>query len=253
MEVAARGFPAAVEAYERSRPGYPAETIRELFARLGLRGPEPILELAAGTGKFTAALIDAGASPVAVEPLPGFREPLRHKFPQVPLVAALAEALPFRSARFDAVMVAQAFHWFDPEPALAEVHRVLRLGGALALVWNVREESHPVHAEMGRLFAQVNPGVPGHRKGRWKEALEAAPGFTAISHFERQFVQEHDVGLIVDRAASVSFVAALPEPEREQLLAELRRAAEADPEIRARGRVGLPYRTDVYWVRTTPR
>lgn len=253
MEVAARGFPAAVEAYERSRPGYPAATIRELFARLGLRGPEPILELAAGTGKFTAALIDAGAAPVAVEPLARFREPLRRKFPKVPLVAALAEALPFRSGRFDAVMVAQAFHWFDPEPALAEVHRVLRPGGALALVWNVRDESHPLHAEMGRLFEGVNPGVPGHRKGRWKAALEAAPGYSPLSHFEGQFVQEHDVARIVDRAASVSFVAALPEPERDRLLAELRHAAESDPDIQATGRVELPYRTDVYWVRTGPR
>ncbi|MGI0130344.1 MAG: class I SAM-dependent methyltransferase, partial [Thermoplasmata archaeon] len=211
MAVAAQGFPAAVDAYVRARPGYPAETIHRLVAELGLRGTEPVLELAAGTGKFTAALLEAGAVPVAVEPLERFCAPLRRKFPRVPLVAALAEALPFAEARFESVMVAQAFHWFDAPRALSEIRRVLRPGGSLALVWNIRVESHPLHAEMSRLLEGVNPGVPGHRRRLWKKALERQAGYSPLSQLHGTFQYESTLEEVVDRVASVSFVATLPE------------------------------------------
>ncbi|MCI4334126.1 MAG: class I SAM-dependent methyltransferase [Thermoplasmata archaeon] len=250
--VAAQGFTSAVGAYDRSRPGYSDAVVQRLFGELGLSRSSRILELAAGTGKFTRALVAAGVRPIAVEPLRRFSAPLRASFPGVPLVAALAESLPFADHRFDAVMAAQAFHWFDPERALCEIHRVLRADGGLALLWNQRDDAHPLHANMSRLLEEVDPGVPRHRTGQWRKALERSRGFSALSDFRIPFELEMDLEGVVDRVASVSFVAALPEERRTALLAQVREAGLEDPELRRRGRVRLPYQTEVYWARTLP-
>ncbi|MCI4345460.1 MAG: class I SAM-dependent methyltransferase [Thermoplasmata archaeon] len=252
LPVAAEGFTAAVAEYERARPGYPPEAIRRLVEELELSPAARLLELAAGTGKFTAALLDTGLHPVAVEPLARFREPLRRKFPRVPLVAALAERLPFRDGKFDAVFAAQAFHWFASALALPELHRVLRPGGGLGLVWNVRDDAHPLFAGMTRLLEEVNPGVPSHRHERWRRALEEDPGFAPVEEFTLSFLRESDLADLVDRVASVSFVARLPEGEKKALLDRVRALGAADPDLARTGRVELPYRTEVYWTRALP-
>ncbi|MCI4362816.1 MAG: class I SAM-dependent methyltransferase [Thermoplasmata archaeon] len=250
LPVAAEGFTAAVAEYERARPGYPPVAVRRLLEELELSSGARVLELAAGTGKFTAALLGAGLTPVAVEPLVRFRAPLRTKFPRVPLVAALAERLPFRAGVYDAVFAAQAFHWFDPARALPELRRVLKRGGGLGLLWNVRDDAHPVFAGMSRLLDEVNPGVPSHREPRWRRALEEDPGFAPLREFHLGFRRESDLQDPVDRVASVSFVATLPASEKEALLARVRSLGLSDPELARTGRVELPYHTDVYWTRT---
>jgi SAM-dependent methyltransferase len=252
LPVAAEGFTAAVAEYERARPGYPAAAVERLSHELGLTSHSRVLELAAGTGKFTAALLGGALRPIAVEPLVRFREPLLRKFPQVPLVAAVAERLPFHARRFDAVFAAQAFHWFDTALALPELRRVLRVGGGLALVWNIRDDAHPLFAGMSRLLDEVNPGAPSHRHQRWRRALEADPGFAPIAEFTLRFERESDLEDLVDRVASVSFVAALPAAEKEALLGRVRALGASDPDILRTGRVMLPYRTEVYWTRTLP-
>lgn len=140
-QVAGRGFHDVAEVYERARPGYPPEVVAWLAENLGLGPGVRTLDLAAGTGKLTGLLQATGAAVIAVEPVAGMRQVLHRNLPEIPVVAAVAEALPFAPETFGAVTVAQAFHWFDREAASRELVRVLAPGGRLGLVWNVRDRS----------------------------------------------------------------------------------------------------------------
>ena len=135
---AAAGFGNAAAAYERGRPSYPDHAVAYLAAELGLGPATRVLDLAAGTGKLTRLLVEGGADVVAVEPVAAMRTVLAEAVPGVPALEGTAEAIPLPDGSVDAVTVAQAFHWFDAGTALAEIHRVLRPGGGLGLIWNAR-------------------------------------------------------------------------------------------------------------------
>ena len=141
-EVAASGFADAAD-YEAARPSYPDDAVAWFVERLDIRPGRRVCDLAAGTGKLTRLLVPTGAEFVAVEPVAGMREILRARVPQVPVVAATAEALPFAPSSLDAVVVAQAWHWFDHEVAVKQLREALRIGGRLGLVWNARDRSEP--------------------------------------------------------------------------------------------------------------
>src|SRR5215472_516705 len=138
-EVAASGFGAQAATYDRARPSYPPDAVRWLAEALRIGPGRRVVDLAAGTGKLTALIAGAGAELVAVEPVAQMRDLLHARLPAVPLLAGVAESLPFASASVDAVTVAQAFHWFDASRAMAELARVVRTGGRLGLVWNARQ------------------------------------------------------------------------------------------------------------------
>jgi SAM-dependent methyltransferase len=142
------GFESGSDAYERARPTYPTAALDTMTATTHLAPGRRVLDLAAGTGKLTRQLRQRGLECVAAEPSPTMREVFARVVPGVPVVGATAEQLPFAAGSFDTVTVAQAFHWFDPEVALAEIDRVLAPGGWLALVWNERDESDPMIAEL---------------------------------------------------------------------------------------------------------
>ena len=115
------GFESGSDIYERARPTYPAEAVDLLAATAGLTPGSQVLDLAAGTGKMTRRLVERGLRCVAAEPSPSMREVFTRRRPGDPLVGATAEQVPLGDATVDAVVVAQAFHWFDPEMALAEL------------------------------------------------------------------------------------------------------------------------------------
>jgi SAM-dependent methyltransferase len=252
-ESARRGFDAAatVAAYERGRPGYPAEAVAELVAVLGIRPGAAVLDLAAGSGKLTRQLLPAGASLVAVEPLAAMRAQLA-LVGGVRVVGGTAEAIPLRDGSLDAVTVGQAFHWFDGPRAMAELHRVLRPGGRLGLIWNLRDESVPWVARITAILDRHAGVTPRYRDGRWRAAVDATDGFTPLT--ERHFRQRHELdrAALLDRFASISFVAALPAAARARLLAEIDQVVAAEPSLAGPGPVGLPYRTDLYWCRRLP-
>ncbi len=137
-------FAAVAEAYERSRPGYPEDAVRWLV------GDEPlaVVDLGAGTGKLTRTLVSLGHRVTAVEPLPEMLSRLEEVVPGVQTLEGGAEAIPLPDESADVVVCAQAFHWFDQNPALREIARVLRPGGRLALIWNLRDESEEWVAEL---------------------------------------------------------------------------------------------------------
>ncbi len=135
-------------AYERGRPGYPEEAVR------WLAGDEPrdVVDLGAGTGKLSRALVALGHRVMAVEPLPQMLEQLADNAPGAFGVLGSAEVIPLPDAFADVVTSAQSFHWFDHELALPEIARVLRPEGRLALVWNVRDDDDPFMARLSEVI-----------------------------------------------------------------------------------------------------
>jgi SAM-dependent methyltransferase len=143
--------------------------------------------------------------------------------------AGTAEEIPMEDGTADAVVVAQAFHWFRHEQALAEIHRVLRPGGALALTWNRRVLAHQAHAALERAIEPWGSDTPRHRDRPWVEAMESTSLFDSLEENELPHDQELPPGGLVARASSISYIAALPEETRRRALAELERFEAAAP------------------------
>lgn len=239
-EVAAAGFGRVATEYERARPGYPAQVVELLATTGALRPGGLVLDVAAGTGKLTRDLSPSGATVVAVEPLVGMREALVG----TPLVVAgTAEALPLRTGAADLVTVAQAFHWFDVAAALVEVGRVTRPGGWLALVWNERDEAVPWVKDFGDIIERHAGGRPYTRTQDWGAVLAGA-GYADIRHLRVDHPQACTRAGVVERAASTSFVAALPDSPRAAALAEVATLVEGFAEPFA-----FPHVTDVHLAR----
>jgi SAM-dependent methyltransferase len=246
-EAAARGFARAADAYERGRPGYPPEAVEHLRDALGIGPGRAVLDLAAGTGKLTRLLAATGAELVAVEPVDQMREALARALPEVTALAGTAEDLPLAADSVDAVVAGSAFHWFLGDEALAEIHRVLRPGGHLGLLWNVRDESVPWVAELTAIMEPHRGSAPRYLAGAWKEAFRRTAAFSPLSCAAFRHVHRLEPEAVVARFASVSFVAALSERDRADVLGRVRTLLARDPATRGRDVVELPYRTDVWW------
>ena len=230
---AAEGFSRSAEAYERGRPEYPAAAVACVISRLpaGAR----VLDLAAGTGKLTRPLLAAGLSVLAVEPVAEMRSALPAAARPMP---GTAEAIPVDDAAVDAVTVGQAFHWFDGDAALAEIHRVLRPDGLLALLWNRRVEDNPMNRAFDELVDPHRHATPTHRWNSWRAAFERTSLFGPLEEHEFDGEQRLDADGMEARVGSISFIAALDDPERERVL-ERARALAGD------GTVTLAYRSEV--------
>lgn len=217
----ARSFGPAAELYEQGRPDFPAASLAFLTRSLDLQPGRRVLDLAAGTGKLTRALVRTGADVVAVEPVAGMRAVFASLLPQVPILDGTAEAIPLPDDDVDAVTVAQAFHWFDPEPALAEMNRVLRSGGRVALMWNSRDETSPVEQAATAVIERHRDGTPSHRTMDLANILATSP-FEPVDRHHLAWTMQVNEPAFLARFLSVSFVAALDQPIRDQVAEELR-------------------------------
>jgi SAM-dependent methyltransferase len=243
-EVAAKGFDDPAD-YEAARPSYPPDAVQWFVEQLGIGPRRRVADVAAGTGKLTRLLTATGADLVAVEPVPGMRATFGRLVPGVPLVAAVAEALPLRDASLDAVVVAQAWHWFDHDRAIAEMRRVLRAGGGLGLVWNARDRTEPWVDEVWSIMDRVEKNAPWRDHENWRDsAFRAMPGFGEIRRAEFRHAQPVTPDDVVRRVASVSHVAVLPERERARVLDEVRAVLRTHPDANGRASLLLPYRVD---------
>jgi SAM-dependent methyltransferase len=230
-EMAARGFAQSVEAYELGRPGYPAAALEPLALSPDL----VVLDLAAGTGKLTRPLAASGASVIAVEPVAEMRAALPDS---VRALDGTAEEIPLEDAAVDLVTVAQAFHWFDGDAALREIHRVVRPGGRLALVWNRRVEDAEINVALEELLESYRSGTPTHANDAWRAAFERTTLFGPLEEHVLASEQVLDEDGLAARICSISFIACLPQIERARVLVRAR-------ELVSDGRVTIPYRTEV--------
>jgi SAM-dependent methyltransferase len=232
-DAAQRGFSRGAEAYQRGRPRYPEAAVAVLVSRLPAGAP--VLDLAAGTGMLTRSLVAAGLDVTAVEPVAEMRALLPDG---VRALDGTAEAIPLGDGSVDGVTVAQAFHWFDGDAALAEIHRVLRPDGLLGLFWNRRIEDDPVNLALDELLAPYRGETPTHAFDSWRPAFERTTLFDPLEEHEFPNEQHLDADGIEARVASSSFVAGLESEERRRVL-ERARALARD------GTATIPHRTEV--------
>lgn len=246
-DAAQRGFSTGAPAYVRGRPDYPDTLLPWLQQALGVQAGSDTVDLGAGTGKFTALLARTGARVHAVEPVEAMLAQLTRALPGVQALAGSAQAIPLPDGSADSLVCAQAFHWFATPAALAEIHRVLRPGGRLGLVWNVRDESVDWVAEITRIVTPYEGDAPRFYKGDWKRPFDdgrlfSRPELSVLPHQHVGPPQE----VIVDRVLSVSFIAALPDDEKARVRARLLTLVADHPDLRGHDRVAFPYRTEAW-------
>jgi ubiquinone/menaquinone biosynthesis C-methylase UbiE len=236
---AAGGFSKAAEAYERGRPGYPPAAIDWLGERLDLRPGATVVDLAAGTGKLTRALLTTGAAVVAVEPVAEMRALIEG----AETFDGRADAMPFPEEWADAVTVGQAFHWFANEDALIEIHRVLKPAAGLGLIWNMRDLDDPLQRSIEELIAPLAAVLAErHEYGSWRDVFDRTELFGPLEEASFPTEQLLDADGLVDRFLSMSFVATAPEPAQRELERSLR-------ELAGTGPVRLPYVTRTFVTR----
>lgn len=237
----AASFGSAAKEYEAGRPSYPVAAVEWLLAPVG---PHPrVADVGAGTGKLTTALVDAGADVIAVEPDAAMLATLREALPGVETLIGSAERMNLPDESVDAVVLGQAWHWVDVVAASAEVGRVLKPGGVLGLIWNIRDESTPWVARLGAIM-----------KGSHAEELLAGAGpsvavpFGALEHESWRWSRRLTRHELTAMVRSRSYIITAAPTERDRILAEVEELFAASCH---RGQDGvevvdLPYRTEAF-------
>jgi SAM-dependent methyltransferase len=218
-------------AYERGRPSYPPEAIDWLLPN----DARDVLDLGAGTGKLTIRLAERGLSVVAVDPIPEMLEVLSGSLPDVPALLGTAEEIPLPDNSVDSVLVAQAWHWFDPERAVAEVARVLRPGGRLGLVWNTRDERLGWVKDLGRIV--------GHEDDPFNHTVTLPAPFTDVERHQVEWTSYLTPQALIDLVASRSYCITSPTEVRARTLDQVRELLATHPALVNATGLALPYVT----------
>ncbi|GAA2701227.1 class I SAM-dependent methyltransferase [Actinoplanes palleronii] len=228
----AASFGAAADAYRRGRPPYPRAAVEWLVPETA----RDVVDLGAGTGKFTEQLVAAGFEVVAVEPSAGMREQLAAAVPGVAVHGGTAEHIPLPDASADAAVMAQAWHWVKPETAIPEIARVLRPGGTLGLVWNIRDLTEPWVAELDDVMHE-------HTREEMDTAPELGGPFEQLERTEIRWRHTLTRAELLDMVASRSYVIVLPASERDELLGNVAELLNSHPDLADHEELTLPYVT----------
>ena len=228
-------FGSQAAAYDRGRPSYPPAAIDWLL-NPAVGGPvRDVLDLGAGTGKLTSRLVERDLNVVAVDPIAELLDVLRTTLPDTPALLGTAEQIPLPDNSVDAVLVAQAWHWFDPERAVAEVARVLRTGGRLGLLWNVRDERLGWVKEFGRIVGLEHD---------WANATVVLPEpFTDVQTHQVEWTNYVTPQALIDYVASRSYCITSPAEVRTRTLDEVRTLLATHPALTNSEGIALPYIT----------
>lgn len=243
---AAAGYKTAAETYVKGRPDYPPQVSQWLSETLGLDRYQTVIDLGAGTGKFTGRLVATGAQVIAVEPVAQMLEKLSEDWPQVLAVSGTATDLPLPDACVDVVVCAQAFHWFASAEALTEIARVLKPGGKLGLIWNLRDTQVSWVPKLDAIVNALEGDTPRYYTGAWRKAFPH-PVFGALQL--QQFHHGHTGSpedVIVNRVRSTSFIAALPDAQRAKVDEQVRALIASEPQLRNKDVVTVPYETAAF-------
>lgn len=245
----ALSFGKAAEDYERGRPTYPADAIRWILSRAdsavvdGADRPLDVVDVGAGTGKFTAALLaaepDRVMRVVAVEPDDVMRDKLTEVVPGATALAGTGEALPLDADSVDLVSFAQAWHWVDPRATALEVARVLRADGAAAIVWNIRDDSVDWVARLGEIMGASAAEQYNSTQPDVGDALIRTE--YAEFHWVQPMTRERFFAMVTSR----SYVIAMTDGERATVLDGLATLLDTHPALAGQTEYPMPYVTRV--------
>jgi len=240
-EEMSRSFGSATGAYETGRPEYPADAVEWMLQPARSEGRSVrVADVGAGTGKLTRALVEAGGQVVAVDPDAAMLEALREAVPGVPTFVGTGEALPLPDEALDAVVFGRAWHWVDPVLASTEVGRVLRPGGVLGLIWNIRDERVDWVAEMTQIMHGSNAEVMLAEGGP-----EVAQPFDGLESRSWEWSRAMTREMLFDMAHSRSYVITAEPAERERIDRELGAVFDRVG-VTGDGVVDLPYVTTAF-------
>jgi len=234
------------EAYASGRPGYPPEVNDWLRDTLLIKPGSVVVDLGAGTGKFTSRLVDLKAKVVAVEPLADMRSAFKSRWPGIDVIEGRAEEIPLLASSVDAVVCAQAFHLFANEEAMKEIHRILKPGGRLGLIWNLRDTSVAWVKALADIVTEQAGEHPRYYSGEWRKALSYHK-FSPIN--EKHFRYVHSGApedVIVNRVRSISFINGLPAEQQAPIFERIRQLVATHPDLAGRETVELPYDTAAF-------
>ena len=228
-------FGSQAAAYERGRPSYPPEAVDWLLAPTDTWVARDVLDLGAGTGKLTTRLVERGLKVVAVDPIAEMLEMLRTALPDTPALLGSAEQIPLPDNAVDAVLVAQAWHWFDQERAVAEIARVLRPGGRLGVLWNTRDQRSGWVKDFGRIV--------GLEHDRDNATVDLPEPFTDIATHQVEWTNYITPQALIDYVASRSYCITSPAEVRTRTLDEVRELLVSHPSLANATGLAMPYIT----------
>lgn len=241
-ESASSGYTKRAAAYHDARPTYHPAVVERFVDRYG---HGLVVDVGAGTGIFTSQIVNVGLQPIAVEPVAEMRALLAASLPGIEVRPGTAESIPVMTASVDTVVAAQAFHWFTFARALDEVHRVVRPGGHLVTIWNVRDETVDWVADYNAILGRYEGGTPRHVSMGWRRAIESDERFELVDDWGVENPQEMTVEGVVARALSTSFVAALPTEEQAHVADQIRALVALQG-----SELAFPYRSELQaWLR----
>jgi SAM-dependent methyltransferase len=239
----AASFSSGADVYARVRPTYPAEAVDWMVPQRAVR----VLDLAAGTGLLTQRLVDRGHDVVAVDASRPMLDELAAALPDVETHVGAAEEIPLPDASVDAVTVGQAWHWFDPPRAAAELARVLRPGGTLAVVWNDRDERIDWVGRFGEIMHAGDPLAPDSAQSTSPPALDEAFGEAEVAEFRwLHHLATEDLRTL---AGTRSYLLTLAPDQREQLLQRVDDLVVTHPDLAGTREIAMPYVTTAYRAR----
>lgn len=208
----ATSFGSQAHRYEEGRPEYPFAAVAWMLERVPA-GSRRIADVGAGTGKLTRALRAAPeAEVVAIDPDPDMLATLRDAVPGVPTFVGSAELLPLPDAGVDAVVLGQAWHWVDPVAASTEIGRVVRSGGVLGLIWNIRDERQ----EWVRRLTEIMHGSAAEKMLAAGDPQVSAP-FGVLEQEMWEWLRPITRAQLHSMASSRSYVIAASGQEKERI------------------------------------
>ena len=244
---AQQGFSQAAELYQQVRPDYPPQVVNWLKDDLKLQPSSNVVDLGAGTGKFLPYLQQLGVQLTAVEPVAKMLAQLQQQYPQVRALAGSSQQIPLPGGSQDAIVCAQAFHWFADIGSLNEIYQVLKPQGYLGLVWNQRDVEVDWVKALAEQIAPLEGHTPRYHSGQWKAVFEHQ--FLFQLEKVRVFSQLHrgSVEQVVSRRLlSTSFIAALPEAQQQQLKAQFEATVYQYTGKQPHDDIAFPYITYAY-------